>query len=197
MVGNYIAGVACGTCIRAGYADSPAYLEFTGNRSVHNRDAGLLLNGATFGIPERGDQLDVVVQGNDLSENTSMLGVGLRVYVIRRDLPDRQSSGSVHALIRGNRLFGNQIGISLDAGFPYRQTHIPPPNGPLVCDTRPVGTMGTIFCVVVSRIRRRECVPYVGAVLTQPTRVSQSTLADSPPHLSEALLFLLITEVHN
>src|SRR5262249_2907437 len=133
IVVNYIAGVGCGACIRGGYPDSPASIEFTGNRSVHNRNIGLLLGGASYGIPEHGDRLDVIVIGNDLSENTS---IGLRIFILRKDPPDTQSSGAVHALIRGNRLVGNQIGISLDAGFPYRQVRVPPPSGPLVCDTR-------------------------------------------------------------
>jgi len=136
IVGNYIAGEGCGTCITAGYPGSPAYLQFTGNRSVKNKNGGLLLNGSSFGIPEHGDQLNVLVLGNDLSENTDSNSFGLRIYVIRKDLPDTQSSGNVNALILSNRLFGNQIGISIDAGFPYRQTKIPPKTGSLVCDTR-------------------------------------------------------------
>src|SRR5262249_25096574 len=125
IVGNYIAGVGCGACIRAGYPDSPASIEFTGNRSVHKRNIGLFLGGATYGIPEHGYRLDVIVTGNDLSENTSMAAVGLRIFILRKDPPDTQSTGNVHALIRGNRLVGNQIGISLDAGFPYRQVRVP------------------------------------------------------------------------
>jgi hypothetical protein len=136
IVGNYIAGEGCGTCITAGYPGSPAYLQFTGNRSVRNRNGGLLLNGSSFGIPEHGDQLNVLVLGNDLSENTDSTSFGLRIFVIRKDLPDTQSSGNVNALILSNRLFGNRIGVSVDAGFPYREAHIPPPTGPLVCDTR-------------------------------------------------------------
>jgi hypothetical protein len=136
IVGNYIAGEGCGTCITAGYPSSPAYLQFTGNRSVHNQNGGLLLNGSSFGIPDHGDQLDVLVLGNDLSENTGANSFGMRVFVVRKDLPDTQSRGNVNALILSNHLFGNQIGISIDAGFPYRQAPIPPPNGPLVCDTR-------------------------------------------------------------
>jgi hypothetical protein len=136
IVGNYIAGEGCGTCITAGYPGSPAYLQFTGNRSVNNKNGGLLLNGSSFGIPEQGDQLDVLVLGNDLSENTDSGSFGLRIYVIKKELPDTQSGGNVNALILSNRLFGNQIGISIDAGFPYRQTKIPPVTGSLVCDTR-------------------------------------------------------------
>lgn len=136
IVGNYITGEGCGTCVIAGYPDSPANVKFIGNRSVHNQSGGLLLNGSAFGIPEHGDQLDVVVQGNDLSENTGSNSFGLRIFVIRRDLPDTQSTGNVRALIQGNRLFGNQIGILMDAGFPYRETNIPPPSGPPGCDTR-------------------------------------------------------------
>ena len=137
IIGNYIAGVGCGTCITAGNSGSPASVEFTGNRSVHNLNGGVLLNGSSLGVPDQGDQLDAVVQGNDLSQNTDGNSFGVRIYVIRRDLPDTQSSGNVHALIRGNRIFGNHIGISIDAGFPYRQVGFPKPSDPtLVCDTR-------------------------------------------------------------
>src|SRR5262249_42771798 len=136
IVVNYIAGVGCGACIRGGYPDSPASIEFTGNRSVHNRSIGLLLGGGSYGIPEYGDRLDAIVTGNDLSENAAAGAVGLRIFILRKDPPDTQSTGNVHALIRGNRLVGNQIGISLDAGFPYRQVRVPPSSGPLVCDTR-------------------------------------------------------------
>lgn len=136
IVGNYIAGVGCGTCITAGNSGSPASVEFTNNRSVHNLNGGVLLNGSSLGVPDHGDQLDAVVQGNDLSENTDANSFGLRIFVIRRDLPDTQSSGNVHALIRGNRIFGNHIGVSIDAGFPYRQVNFPTPSDPPVCDTR-------------------------------------------------------------
>ena len=147
IVGNYISGMGCGNCLRAGYPASPASIVFSGNRSVQNRNAGLLLGGASYGIPEAGDQLSVLVSGNDISNNTgSSSDVGLRIFVIRKDPPDTQSDGNVQAIILGNRLVGNQIGVSLDAGFPYRQTAIPPPNGPLTCDTRVfTGTLDVTF----------------------------------------------------
>jgi hypothetical protein len=47
IAGNYIAGVVCGGCIRAGNSASPAYVVFTGNRSVQNQGAGVLLGGAS------------------------------------------------------------------------------------------------------------------------------------------------------
>ncbi len=147
IAGNYIAGVGCGSCITAGYPGSPASILFTGNRSVQNKNGGVLLNGSTFGIPEQGDQLNVVVQGNDLSNNTDAASFGLRIFVIRRDPPDTQSRGNVNAVILGNHLSGNQVGISIDAGFPYRQSPVPPPNGPLTCDTRVFS--GTLNIVLV------------------------------------------------
>jgi hypothetical protein len=135
VIGNYITGVGCGACIRAGYPGSPALVDFIGNRTVNNRNAGAIFSGATYGITEPGDQLDVLVAGNDISENTASGAYGLRFFVIRKDLPDTQSTGNVTALVLGNRIVGNDIGFTADAGFPYRQATIPP-STTLVCDTR-------------------------------------------------------------
>jgi len=145
--GNYISGVGCGSCIRSGYPGSPANIIFAGNRSVHNRNAGVLLGGMTYALPEHGDQLDALVSGNDISENTGTTAdVGLRIFIGRQDPPNTQGEGNVHALVVGNRLVGNLIGVSLDAGFPYRQSAVPPPNGPLTCDTRVfTGTLNVTF----------------------------------------------------
>lgn len=129
IVGNYITNVGAGTAIAAGYPGSPADVEFIGNRSVGNAFGGVLLNGSSTGIPEHGDQLEVLVQDNDLSENENF---GIRIFVIRRDrgLPgDTQSTGNVRARIQGNRIGGNQIGFTIDAGFPYRRIGS-------TCDTR-------------------------------------------------------------
>jgi len=135
VLGNYITGVGCGACIRAGYPGSPALVDFIGNRTVNNRNAGAIFSGATYGITEQGDELYVLVAGNDISENTASGAYGLRFFVIRKDLPDTQSTGNVTALALGNRIVGNDIGFTADAGFPYRQANIPP-STTLVCDTR-------------------------------------------------------------
>src|SRR5262249_20368940 len=94
IVGNYIAGVTCGACIRGGYPDSPASIDFTGNRAVHNRSIGLLLGGGSYGVPDYGDRLDAIVTGNDLSENAAIGAVGLRIFILRKDPPDTQSTGN-------------------------------------------------------------------------------------------------------
>ena len=94
---------------------------------VNNNLGGILLIGSSIFIPELGDQLDAVVRGNDLSNNAGTQGFGLRIFILRRDpgLPgDTQSSGHVRALVQGNRIFGNRVGLTLDAGFP--PTEAPP-----------------------------------------------------------------------
>jgi len=134
VTGNHFSGVGTGAIFTGGYSASPSTIAFTGNRSVRNSLGGVLLNGASINIPELGDELNAVVRGNDLSDNTlnPSQSFGLRVFILRRDLGapgDSQSSGHVHALVRGNRIDGNRIGISIDAGFPYRSVGA-------VCDTR-------------------------------------------------------------
>ena len=114
---------------------------FRGNRAVNNVLGGLLLNGASLGIPELGDQLLANVQNNDLSANIAVPGFsfGIRIFTLRRDigLPgDTQSEGHVHASVTGNRIVGNEMGFSIDAGFPYRKVQTP--RGP-VCDARLFG----------------------------------------------------------
>jgi hypothetical protein len=132
--GNYFSGVGTGAALTGGYAASPSYVAFRGNRSVRNIFGGLLLNGASINIPELGDALIADVRGNDLSDNTTTASFssGLRLFLLRRDLGapgDSQFSARIQALVQGNRIVGNLIGISIDAGFPYRRV------GPL-CDTR-------------------------------------------------------------
>lgn len=125
VVGNYFTGVSTGVILNGGYPASPSEVTVTGNRSVQNTIGGLLLNGASIDIPEFGDQLEAVVRDNDLSNNTlSANGFGARLFILRRDpgAPgDAQSTGNVHALLQGNRIVGNRIGITIDAGFPYRR----------------------------------------------------------------------------
>ena len=122
VTGNYFSGVGTGAIFNGGYAASPSNVVVTGNRSVENNIGGVLLNGASIDIPELGDQLNATVRDNDLSGNTSSAqSFGLRVFILRRDLGapgDSQSSASVKALVRDNRLQGNRIGLLVDAGFP-------------------------------------------------------------------------------
>jgi len=122
IVGNYISVNVTGAAVAAGYPASPSSVEFTGNRVVRNI-AGLVLIGSTSRVPETGDQLDVLVRNNDLSENNRVLGFsfGLRIFTINRPLGDTQSTGNVRATIQDNRIADNQIGVTIDAGFPFRR----------------------------------------------------------------------------
>jgi hypothetical protein len=134
VTGNHFRGVGTGAIFAGGYPESPSSVVFTGNRSVGNATGGVLLNGVSINLPELGDQLDAVVRGNDLSDNTGSpnQSFGLRVFILRRDLGapgDTQSSARVNALVQDNRIVGNRIGIVVDAGFPYRRVGT-------VCDTR-------------------------------------------------------------
>ena len=125
IVGNYISVDGTGAAIAAGYSSSPSSVEFVGNRVVDNV-AGLVLAGSTSRVPERGDELDVLVRDNDLSENNRVGGFsfGLRIFTINRPLGaggDSQSTGNVRATIQSNRIVDNQIGVTIDAGFPFRR----------------------------------------------------------------------------
>ena len=133
VTGNHFSGVGTGAIFTGGFAASPSNVVVTGNRSVRNTLGGMLLNGASINIPELGDQLNAIVRDNDLSENTSPAeGFGLRVFILRRDLGapgDSQSAASVQAVVQGNRIDGNRLGMVIDAGFPYRRVGS-------VCDSR-------------------------------------------------------------
>lgn len=132
--GNYFSVTVTGAALAAGYPASPSAVDFVGNRAVHNV-GGLVLIGSTTRVPVTGDQLDVRVQHNDLSENTTAAGFsfGLRIFTINRPLGapgDTQATGNVRATIADNRIDGNEVGISIDAGFPFRLV------GTSTCDPR-------------------------------------------------------------
>jgi hypothetical protein len=125
IVSNYISDDVTGAAVAAGYPASPSSVEFVGNRVVRNI-AGLVLIGSTSRVPETGDDLDVVIRDNDLSENNRVAGFsfGLRIFTINRPLGapgDTQSTGNVRARIEGNRIADNEIGVTIDAGFPFRR----------------------------------------------------------------------------
>lgn len=85
-----------------------------------------MLNGASINIPELGNELIADVRGNDLSDNTTTasFSFGLRLFILRRDLGapgDSQSSARIEAIVQGNRIVGNLIGVSIDGGFPHRR----------------------------------------------------------------------------
>lgn len=125
VVGNYFSGVTTGVTVNGGYPASPSSVIVQGNRAVQNTIGGLLLVGASFDIPEHGDQLEAEVRDNDLSNNTlSANGFGARLFILRRDpgAPgDTQSTAKIDALLQDNRIVGNRIGVTIDAGFPYRR----------------------------------------------------------------------------
>ncbi len=134
IVRNYITGVGCGACIGAGNELSPGDVEFVGNRSVNNRSNGVLLNGSGTILSELADHLNVTVRGNDLSYNTAnpRFSSGIRIFVIRQDLGgsfNAQQTGNVTAVIKDNRIVGNEMGVVIDAGFPFRKVGA-------VCDAR-------------------------------------------------------------
>jgi hypothetical protein len=145
--GNHFSGVGTGAIFAGGYPASPSNVVFQDNRAVRNTIGGVLLNGASIGIPELGDLVTVVLRDNDLSENVGMQGpgvqgFGLRAFILRRDLGapgETQSSGNVVATIADNRIVGNRVGIYIDAGFPYRRVST-------TCDSRVYsGTMDLRF----------------------------------------------------
>jgi hypothetical protein len=141
IVDNFVTGVGCGMCIDAGTPSAPANVQIVGNRSVRNRFGGVLLDGTGWIIPEtNADKLVAEIRGNDLSDNTASprFSFGLRVFMVRRDngMPgDTQFKGRVDATVTGNRMVGNEIGVMIDAGFPFRE-YAPSPGSPLRCDAR-------------------------------------------------------------
>jgi hypothetical protein len=143
IIGNYISVDVTGAAIAAGYPASPSTVEFVGNRLVGNI-AGLVLIGSTSRVPETGDQLDVLVRNNDLSENDRVAGFsfGLRIFTINRPLGapgDTQSTGNIRATIQGNRIADNEIGVTIDAGFPFCRVGT-------ICDPRVyAGTFALVF----------------------------------------------------
>jgi hypothetical protein len=141
FAGNYMSGVGAGTAIDAGPPGSPTNIVVVGNRAVDNRFGGVLLNGSGHDVPEtNADRLHAAIVSNDISDNnvTPRFSFGIRVFAIRRDVGtvgDQQATGGVTALIRDNRIVGNELGMSIDAGFPFRQ-YRPCEGCELACDDR-------------------------------------------------------------
>jgi hypothetical protein len=123
--GNYIEDVGCAICMGGGNSASPSVVDIRGNRAINNHTGGILLNGSGTDVDEFADQLDATVDNNDLRNNGGgNAGFGLRIFIIRRDpgtTADPQSTGFVRAVVSNNQIVHNQIGMILDAGFPYRR----------------------------------------------------------------------------
>jgi hypothetical protein len=138
--GNSMRGVGVGVSVNAGTPGSPADVTVTGNRSSRNRFGGVLLNGSGFDLPEtNAHSLEVTVSNNDLSFNAFIpeFSFGIRVFVIRRDNErpgDGQNVGALFAHIEQNLIEGNEIGLTLDAGFPFR--NYTTGSGQHACDDR-------------------------------------------------------------
>ncbi len=134
---TYMSGLQGGAFISAGYAGSPADVTFRNNRVIHGR-VGVFLAGTSDGITEPGNNLTAMVRDNDISDNNAANSVGVRIIVKGNEsIPGYGStglsSGNIQATIRNNRLVGNTIGISIDAGF---VTRLVPPIPSTTCDTR-------------------------------------------------------------
>jgi hypothetical protein len=117
--GNYASNILCGACIESGSATTPQAVNVVGNRLVSNRQYGILLNG---GGPE--GTLTATITNNDLSHNkaNARLSGGLRLMTVRRSLADTATptGGELSAVLQGNTIRDNQVGIMIDAGFPTR-----------------------------------------------------------------------------
>lgn len=143
IVGNHMSGLGCGACIDGGNPSSPAVVDVVGNRSVGQRNGGVLLSGPGVNLPasDNADLLIASVRDNDLSDSvaTARTSFGLRVMGTRPNrngaAGDTMDHGTVIALIAGNRIAGNEVGVVVDAGFPYRQARLTP-TLPLSCDPR-------------------------------------------------------------
>ncbi len=133
ITANYITGNGCGACITA------ATVSFTGNRSVGNGAAGLLVNGAAEELPhDLGryggmfavrpfrdtifDTAVVEVSGNDLSNTnrSPLFSTGFRCFTFGPTRPLDQPSANVVVNVHGNTIKNNSFGVVIDAGFPRR-----------------------------------------------------------------------------
>jgi len=120
VIRNHFSLLETGAMFAAGYPQSPSNVLFQGNRAVHNERAGVLLDGASVYIPERGNQLSAVVQDNDLSGNY----FSAHLFTIFREpgLPgDTQETGHIHALLKGNFIRDSNAGVVVEAGYPFRE----------------------------------------------------------------------------
>src|SRR5262249_41645390 len=131
--GNLISGVGCGSCIGAGNRQSPAFYIFQKNRSVGNAQGGVLVGGSDYdGVLHASllpvapgttfDSVTALIKENDLSDNNSdpNSSFGIRLMAIIPRIPATQSESNITVNVTDNRITNNSIGISIDAGFPFR-----------------------------------------------------------------------------
>lgn len=131
--GNFIAGVGCGSCLSAGNQNAPASYSFLGNRSVKNAYVGVLVDGSSSdGVYDPAllpvapgttfDSVTAVISGNDLSQNNQdpKSSSGIRLFAIHPSIPTAQRAGNLTASVTNNTITNNSIGVSIDAGFPFR-----------------------------------------------------------------------------
>lgn len=135
---NYMTRLGGAAFLSAGNGGSPANVVFEENRAVGNR-VGVFLVGTSDGIPEQGDQLDVEIRKNDISDNFALRpSAGIRMVVKGNESLTANgtlglATGNIRVEIRENRLVGNKVGIIIDGGFVTRQV---PGVTPAQCDTR-------------------------------------------------------------
>jgi hypothetical protein len=131
--GNLITGVGCGICIGAGNRQSPAFYTFQKNRSVGNAQGGLLVGGSDYDgvlypqlLPVAPgtsfDSVTAVIKENDLSDNNkdTSFSFGIRLMAFIPNTPATQSESNITVFATDNRITNNTVGITIDAGFPWR-----------------------------------------------------------------------------
>lgn len=184
VAGNYIRGASCGACLAGGNAEWPAVVEFTGNRSVGNGNGALLLSGGiTLERPGIFNSLRFTALRNDLSGNRAMprFSFGIRMFSLRREPPDpfMQNDGHVRGTIAHNRIAGNEFGVIVDAGFPYRTS------GGVADDRQYTGTMDVSFH---DNEIHGNAVPALIAFTRFTASINPSTLTPSPGNSWKYLL---------
>jgi len=144
--GSYMTGVGAGAIARGGSPASPAIVAFHDNRSVGNKNGGVLLAGTSDGVLASGNELYATVWNNDLSSSVATpVSFGIRIFVKGDEDPvnAQLTSGHITAVIWNNQLVGNSVGASIDSGFTYR---LVPPIANMVCDNRTfTGTLDLTF----------------------------------------------------